>query len=377
MNKKEISEIRRRFNPDYENIGHIYGCYVNAAKEIVSYMDMSCALMDKSEREMYLKLMKKSLSGTLGRNLLNIEVSSEEEGHRMLQALRKTSLRDENVRNIFFDAVIEHLDMGDSSYVILLASDSYDVPFKGGDEEFLEDSSDEVFDYFVCAICPVKDAKAALSYQADEQSFRGGCLGHILAPPEAGFMFPAFDDRCANIHNLLYYSRNTASLQDTFIKELFNARKVPMSAGAQKNIFSAILSDALTDSCSIDVVASVHEQLREKIQIHKESKEPYAPEIYLDDMDEILKANGIPEEKINDFSQSIEKHFGDNPALNPENLIESRKYELTTPEVKIKVNPEVAGRITTRIIDGCSYILIPAGEGVEVNGIDITINKEI
>ena len=166
MNQKELKEIRRRFSLEKDSISHIYGCYVNAAKEIVTKIDMSVGLMEQEEAEMYLKLLKKAISGNLGRNLLDIPFSvAQVEGsdeHRLLQALRTSHLKDENMRDLMYDRIIESLDMGEDSYVILMAADSYDVPFKGGDDEIFEEGSNEVFDYIVCGIYPVKDAKSAL-----------------------------------------------------------------------------------------------------------------------------------------------------------------------------------------------------------------------
>ena len=143
MNQKELQEIRKRFKAEKDSISHIFGCYVNAAKEIVTHIDMSVGLMEQEEAEMYLKLLKKALSGTLGKNLLDIEFSTKQvedsDEHRLLQTLRLSHLRDENMRNVFYQRVIDSLDMGEESYVILLASDSYDIPFKGNDDELWEE----------------------------------------------------------------------------------------------------------------------------------------------------------------------------------------------------------------------------------------------
>lgn len=380
MNKKEIREIRRRFNPDYDSISRVYGCYVNAAGQIVSRMDLSVGIMEKDEAEMYLKLLKKGISGTLGKNLMDIEFSTKQaedsEEHKLLQALRLTHLQDEALREAFYQRIIESVNMGEDSYVILMASDSYDVPYKGSDDAVWDEGSDEVFNYFVCCICPVKDAKAALSYQAEEQSFRGAHMGHVLTAPEIGFLFPAFDDRAANIYNLLYYSKNTSEIHEEFLKGMFCTEKVPMSAGFQKNLFGTVLSDALGTDCDLEVVKAVHGQIREIVQIHKESKDPELPELYIEDIDEILENGGVPEEKIQIFNESCEKQFGASAVLNPENLMETRRFEMATPEVKIKVDPDYVHCIKTEIIDGSKYILIPVGEGVEVNGIDISTESQ-
>ena len=379
MNQNELKEIRRRFRPDKDNISRIYGCYVNAAKEIVTRIDMSLGLMDQEETEMYYKILKKSLSGTLGRNLIDIEFSTAQvensDEHRLLQALRTSHLSDESMRELMYQRIIETLDFGDESYVILMASDSYDVPFKGGDDEVFDEGSSEVFDYFICCVCPVKDAKAALRYESEERAFRGASTGHVLGAPEIGFMFPAFDDRCANIYNLLYYSRNISEIHDEFIRGIFNVADIPMSAGAQKDAFGGSLSAALGKDCSLEVIQAVHEDIREKLAFHKESKEPEAPEIYIEDVDDILRKSGVPDDKINSFNEECQRQLGSSDTFNPGNLVETKKFEMVTPEVKISVDPEYAYRIKTKVIDGEKYILIPADGSVEVNGIEVSVEE--
>ena len=377
MNQKELREIRKRFTLDKDSISHVYGCYVNAAKDIVARMDMSMGLMEQEEAELYLKLLKKSISGTLGKNLLDIEFSTKQvedsDEHRLLQALRQSHLRDEDMRELFYKRVIESLDFGDDSYVILLASDSYDIPFKGRDDELWEEGSNEVFDYIICCICPVKDARASLRYFAEEQNFRGASSGHVLGNPELGFMFPSFDDRSTNIYNALYYSRGLADIHHEFIDGIFHIEKSPMSAGAQQHAFTDVLCESLGDDCSLDVVKAVHGQIRQQLLVHKESKDPEVPELFVEDLDDVLKHSGVPEEKVEIFNEACRKEFGDQSILNPINVMESKKFEMKTPEVKITVDPEYTYLITTQEIDGSQYLLIPAGEGVTVNGIDISV----
>lgn len=377
MNQKELREIRKRFTLDKDSISHVYGCYVNAAKDIVARMDMSMGLMEQEEAELYLKLLKKSISGTLGKNLLDIEFSTKQvedsDEHRLLQALRMSHLRDEDMRELFYKRVIESLDFGEDSYVILLASDSYDIPFKGHDDEIWEEGSNEVFDYIICCICPVKDARASLRYFAEEQNFRGASSGHVLGNPELGFMFPSFDDRSTNIYNALYYSRGLVDIHHEFIDGIFNIEKSPMSAGAQQHAFTDVLCESLGEDCSLDVVKAVHGQIRQQLLVHKESKDPEVPELFVDDLDDVLVHSGVPEEKVKQFNEACRKEFGDQSILNPINVMESKKFEMKTPEVKITVDPEYTYLITTQEIDGSQYLLIPAGEGVTVNGIDISV----
>lgn len=376
MNQKEVSEIKKRFKPDKDNISRIYGCYVNAAREIVTTLDRSVGLMEQEEAELYFKLLKKTLSGTLGKNLLDIEFSTAQvensDEHRLLQGLRSSHLRDAGLRDALYQRIIESLDFGEDSYVILLACDSYDVPFKGSDDEIFEEGSGEVFDYILCCICPVKDAKSALRYIADEHNFRGASTGHVLGAPELGFLFPAFDDRAANIYNALYYSRGLVDIHEEFITGVFQTEKVPMSSGAQKLAFSDVLCESLGSDCSLDLVRSVHGEIRERLLLHKESKAPEMPEIYVEDVDDILKNNGISDEKVSAFHEACSRQFGQQPALNPVNLMETNKFEMTTPQVKITVDPDYTDLIRTEVIDGRTCLVIPVDESVVVNGIDVS-----
>lgn len=375
MNQKEVREIKKRLNPEKDSISRIYGCYVNAAREIVTTLDMSVGLMEQEEAELYFKLLKKTLSGTLGKNLLDIAFSiaqvENSDEHRLLQGLRSSHLRDAGLRDALYQRIIESLDFGEDSYVILLASDSYDVPFKGSDDEIFEEGSGEVFDYILCCICPVKDAKSALRYIADEHNFRGASTGHVLGAPELGFLFPAFDDRAANIYNALYYSRGLVDIHEEFITGVFQTEKVPMSSGAQKLAFSDVLCESLGSDCSLDLVRSVHGEIRERLLLHKESKAPEMPEIYVEDVDDILKNNGISDEKVSAFHEACSRQLGQQPALNPVNLMETNKFEMTTPQVKITVDPDCADLVRTEIINGKTCIVIPVDESVVVNGIDV------
>lgn len=375
MNQKEVREIKKRLNPEKDSISRIYGCYVNAAGEIVTTLDMSVGLMEQEEAELYFKLLKKTLSGTLGKNLLDIAFSiaqvENSDEHRLLQGLRSSHLRDAGLRDALYQRIIESLDFGEDSYVILLAADSYDVPFKGSDDEIFEEGSGEVFDYILCCICPVKDAKSALRYIADEHNFRGASTGHVLSAPDLGFLFPAFDDRSTNIYNALYYSRGLVDIHEEFITGVFQTEKVPMSSGAQKLAFSDVLCESLGSDCSLDLVRSVHGEIRERLLLHKESKAPEMPEIYVEDVDDILKNNGISDEKVSAFHEACSRQLGQQPALNPVNLMETNKFEMTTPQVKITVDPDYTDLIRTEVIDGRTCLVIPVDESVVVNGIDV------
>ena len=149
-----------------------------------------------------------------------------------------------------------------------------------------------------------------------------------------------------------------------------------MSAGVQTAVFGNMLSAKLGDACDLEVVKALHGEIADRLEIHKESKSPELPELYLTEVEELLEENGVPEEKIESFRESCEKEFGDSPVLNPGNLVNTKRFDLTTTGIKIQVEPEYAYEIEPRVIDGRRFILIPADDTVEVNGIDIAVPME-
>ena len=225
MNQKEVSELRRRWRLEKSAVSRIYGCYVNCNKEIVSDLDESLGMMPEEEAEKYLGLLKKSLSGALGKNLIDIIFSTQQvmdsEEHRLLSALRSSALKDGEARAAFYRKVIDSLDMGDSGYLLLLACDAYDVPRRGKDDAVQADGSEEVFTYLLCCVCPVKQSKPELNYFPGDNEFHY-TAGQVVSSPELGFLFPAFDDRTANIYNALFYSRKPEELHQEFIHGVFH-----------------------------------------------------------------------------------------------------------------------------------------------------------
>lgn len=370
MNQKEVSELRRRWRPEKSAVSRIYGCYVNSNKEIVSDLDESLGTMPEEEAEKYLGLLKKSLSGMLGKNLIDIVFSTQQvmdsEEHKLLSALRSSALKDGQARSSFYRKVIDSLDMGDSSYLLLMACDAYDVPRRGKDGDIQADSSEDVFAYILCCVCPVKMGKAELNYFPGDNEFHY-TAGQVVSAPELGFLFPAFDDRMANIYNALFYSRKADEIHQEFIDAVFHTEP-PMSAAEQREAFQSALSEGLEDTYSVEVARSIHERLTDQITQHKESKSPEPLVLTAGDISAILQDCGVPQERIDAFKENCGEKFGENVALNPTNLIDAGKFEVKTSQVTVSVSPEQSYLVETRTIDGKKYLLIPAEENVEING---------
>ena len=376
MTVKELGELRRRLK---NAISRIYGCYVNSNKEIISYLDESLGTMPEEEAEKYLSLLKKGLSGGLGRNLIDIVFSTEQvmdsDEHRLLTAMRDSELKDAEIRHKFYQIVIDSLEMEDCNYLILLACDIYDVPHRGKDDDLQPDASDEVFRYILCSICPVKDGKPELGFFSGDNEFHSCMTSQIVSQPELGFLFPAFDDRSANIYNALLYTRMPDQIHHEFIEAVFHSEP-PLSATEQRDGFQTALSGALGEEFRVDVVQAIHEQLRDRIEQHKEQKDPETLTVSPQEIGAILKGCGVAEDRVADFQARCGQQFGEGAVLNPENIIDSKHFEVKTADASITIDPKRSYIVETRVIDGRKYILIPADEGVAVNGMTVGITPD-
>lgn len=373
MNEKEIGEIRRHLRRDRSNMTAIFGCFVNDNKEIIAEYRSSTGIMSENEADKYYAILRKVLSGSVGKNLIDLTFQTSQVAgspeHDLLMKLRETKLQDEDLRLELYKKIIDTIVM-EGNYLILLGCDSYDVPFKSKDDTLQNDSADETFTYLICALCPVKQTKANLHYVPEEKTFHDGAMNQPVSAPEIGFLFPAFDNRSTNIYNALYYTRNIKENQEAMIGAVFNT-PVPKPAAEQKKCFEALLTNALGDECNLDVVQTVHEQLCERMELHKESKVPDPLLIDKEILKDVLASCGVSEAGVSKFSVQYDETFGFEAELHPKNIIDSKHFEIHTPDIAIKVDPTRTDLVETRVIGGVKYILINADENVEVNGVSI------
>ncbi len=375
MIKAEINEIKRLFTPSNCSITRICGCYVDGEKNKKTEFKEAFLSLPEEEIFKYFEILRKNLSGSIGKNLLNLEfpMSSEEEGgsQEFLLRLRNSKLKDEALLEEFYDRIIASYEFV-GNYLILLIHDAYDVPGKTTDGLTMDDASDTVFEYIMCCICPVALSKPGLSYDAEMNEFHNRIRDWVVNMPESGFLFPSFDDRCTNIHNTLYFAKNSEEPHEEFVEGILGC-SLPLSAGGQKETFHFIIEETLGDDCEYEIVKNIHENLAEMIEEHKELPEP----LMLDkkEVKNLLEMSGVEEEKLADFDKLYDAAAGENTALMVNNVANIRTFEVKTPDVVVKVNPERADLVNTMTVDGKRCLVIEINDNVEVNGINVRTYK--
>ena len=378
MNRKEILEIRKQFTPANCAITRICGCYVDHEK--TKKMESKDAFLSLPEEEAfkYFDIFKKTLSGTVGKNMLNLEFPLDAEmpggTQEFLLKLRDSKLEDDMLLEEFYDKVIATYDYAENYYIILIHA-MYDIPGKSSDGLEMFDASDEVYEYLLMSICPVSLSKAGLSYNAEDNRIQDRIRDWIVDMPANGFLFPAFNDRGTDLHSILYYTKKSEDLQPELISQLLGAG-MPMSADTQKETFQMIIEDTLGEDGDYETVRNIHETLNDLIEEHKEEPEPLA--LDKTEMKKIFEQSGVEPEKMESFDRNFEENAGEKASLLAANIAETRKFNIETPDVIIKVNPDRADLVETRVIDGRQCLVIPVDDHIEVNGINVrTIRQKV
>lgn len=371
MNKKEVLEIRKQFTPENCAITRICGCYVDHEKEKKVELKKAFLSLPEEEAFKYFDIFKHTLSGTLGKNLINMEfpLDQELEGgtQQTLLKLRDSKLEDDLLVEQFYDNVIDNYDYAENYYIILIHA-VYDVPGKPSDGLEMFDASDTVYEHIMCSICPVNLTKAGLTYNAETNNIEDRIRDWIVEAPAKGFLFPAFNDRASDVHNILYYTKKPEEIQPDLIANVLGST-IPLTANDQKATFQAIVSDTLGEDCGYEVVRNIHDNIFEMLEESKEAPEPL--ELSKPDVKRLLEKSGVPQEKMESFDQEFEEVVGEKKTFLASNIANAKTFQIETPDVIVKVNPERSDLVETREIDGRRCLVIAIDDHLEVNGIEV------
>ena len=372
MTRKEINEIKSQFNIEDCGILRLCGCYVDGEKNKVTTFNETFLNLPEEERHKYIDILKKCLSGTPGRNLIDMKFTLDAYGkdqqRDFLLELRKCELNDDNLLNQLYDKIITSYYYP-GNYLILIVNQTYDIPGVTADNIAMDDASDEVYNYILCCICPVTLSKAGLGYFENDKAFHNQTQSHMVDNPDIAFLFPAFNNRSTDDESILFHCKDTDDFHQEFLISVLSC-EVPLPADVQKETFNNLVTETLGEDCNYETVKNIHDNLNEVIEEHKAVSS--AP-VMLDktEVKEILERSGVSDERLTDFEEHFEMAAGENGRLAAANITPSRKFEVKTPDVVIKINPDKTDLVETRLIDGKQCLVIQIDERLEVNGISV------
>ena len=413
MNKKDIHELKRRLTKHGCTFTRMCGCYVDAEHNKVTNIAETFLNLEEEDFYKYLDIAKKVFSGTVGNNILELEFPMEEEAvggkQQFLMGLRESELKNDELLDAFYDMVIASYSHP-GNYLILLFHDAYDVMKKTKDNIDL-DESEEVYDYLICAICPVNLSKPGLGYREEENCIRSRIRDWVVSMPDTGFVFPAFTDRSTDIHSVMFYTRDTKNPHSEFMTEGLGCG-ARLTATEKKITFESIIKDVIGDGDGkseilyMDIQDNLNDKVYQNAEMNDPSETNVTPEPMLlttRDMTEVLTESGLTEEQTAAIEKNYEEVFGEDlpeaGSLVDSKLVEAngrRKDRLELVEqvknlkqqleetralsaeesedcqVIVKVKPEKEGQIYSQMIDGKKCLIIPLEDDDHAS-----VNKEI
>lgn len=332
---------------------------------------MKDAFLSLPEEEMfkYFNIFRKTLSGSIGKNIINMEfpLDQEMEGgtQEFLLKLRDSELKSDELIEEFYQKVMDTYIYGENYYIILIHG-AYDIPGRASDNLDMDDASDYVYNFILCSICPVKLSKPGLCYNSKTNHMENRIQDWLVDTPDIGFLFPALDDRTPDIHNLLYHAKNPEVLQSDIIDQLLGCQ-TPLSAKTQKETFQTLIEETLDNTCDFETVMNIHENLGTLIDERKDDPEPLT--LDKQEVKKLFADSGVENEKLDEFDIHYEEVAEEDASFVASNLTNAKNYEIKTPDVIIKVAPDKTQLIESRMIDGVPYIMIEASDQIEINGI--------
>ena len=371
MDKKGINEIKKCFKKEDCRIDRIRTCFINEEGEVLSRFSDSFYALEDNEVFKYCELFKRSLSGKFGRELYTLEfpLKEEEEGGKQdaLFRLNESELKEEALSESFFQKMNEIYPVPGKK-LLILAHGIYDVPQKTSDGLSLEDASDTVYRFTLFLLCPVSLLKEGLCFDKEKDSFIARSEDFVVQKPEISFLYPAFHERGADIHSLLYRTKKREEGLDSITEELFGIG-LPYGEKEQKIQFSTLVQEVLKKDCNFENIRLLQEELQEiKEQSKEEEKEQSLSKSRIK---QLLENAGASEEGLANFSALYDNCLGENDsAFYAENLVD-KNLELKSENLQFKIKNEISAILESRMIDGKEYLLLPISDNLEVNGIPI------
>ena len=372
MTRKELNEIKSQYTLEDCGILRLCGCYVDGERNKITQFNENFLNLPEEEKHKYFDIFKKTLSGTPGKNLVdmkfNVDAYADEGARTFLMNLRDSGLKDDRLLDEFYDRIINNYSYV-GNYLILLINQVYDIPAVTTDNIEMDDASDEVYSYILCSICHVNLSKPGLGYDEEDNNFHDKKQNHMVDVPDVGFLFPAFNKRSADEDMTLFYTKDVSEFEDGLIDCLLDC-VVPLPAKQQKETFTSLVNEALGEEADLEIVKNIHENLE---QIIEEKKQQSPAPVMLDktEMKDLLEKSGVKEERLENFEEHFEMAAGEHGKLVASNVSSGKKFEVKTPDVVIKINSDKTDIVSTQVIDGRQCLVIQIDERLEVNGISV------
>lgn len=204
INREDMLELTRRMTSARSNLVRIAGAYIDEEGYIDGTFNTNFLNLKGEEKKRCLDIAKAIPFSKTNEELKSYPIPGFAPGSvwQLIYALRDCELKNDALLLNLYELIAENYPTG-SPYAIYVYYGAYDVPLKGSDKSY-QNESEETYQYLILAISPVDEAQ-------------------IPHTPEAGFLYPAFTNRSTDLAHVNFYrkdGRNTGDLRRLLKNEL-------------------------------------------------------------------------------------------------------------------------------------------------------------
>lgn len=203
IKREDMLELTRRMTPKRTSFTRIAGCYMDADGEIDGTFNTSFLSLSPQDKAKHLAIAKAIPFAKTNEQLKEYKFPDTKMAAgnvwQLLMGMKACGLKNDALMETFYELFGECYQT-EKDYAIYVFHDSYDIPAKASDKEWLWES-EEVFDYIICAICPLVG-----DYEPGK--------------PECGFLFPLFVERSGSVSHIAVFHADARRPHREMIEKL-------------------------------------------------------------------------------------------------------------------------------------------------------------
>ncbi|MBO5377759.1 MAG: DUF4317 domain-containing protein [Ruminiclostridium sp.] len=375
MNKKELNDLKKNFSDKcgFFTFNQVLSAFVDSDKNVICKRHNLLGVMPSEEQELIVETLRKGLSGTLGKNLVEYRFPDseylEDGAQNVLYKSLKSKFLDEAENDNFLRNITDNIEYT-STFVVFAAHCTYTMFRRDKNDEQSEENSD--YNFILTVFCPVELGEDILIFDEIDNNI---CLipkknRNISRVPSDGFLFPVLTGGDPDINSVICYSSKPKEPNKSIVEKVLGC-ETSFTAIGEKAVFGKVLSDIVGDDLDYTVITQVNEKIAEEIKEHRFDEKPTA----IDDikLKNILTDVGVSEEKLEKVQKVFNNTTGGKP-LTATNLVNT-KTVIALPEITVNISKDATDKVRTSLVGGRRCLVIDIDDpNVVINGLPTTID---
>ena len=375
MNKKELSDLKKNFSDQcgFFTFNQVLRAFIDSDKNVTYKSHSLMGVLPPEEQELLTDTLRKGLSGTLGKNLIeyNFPNAAYEEGkpQSVLYNALKSKLLDDNSVDIFLKNITENITYT-STFAVIAAHCTYTLFRRDKNDEKSDVTND--YNFILTVFCPVELGEDVLVYDEDNNNI---CVipkksRSLSKAPTDAFLFPVLTGGDPNVNAVLCYSSKPKEPNTSLVENVLGCEPTFTAVG-EKEIFGKVLEDIVGEDLDYTIITKVNEKIAEEIKEHRFDEKPTA----IDDikLKNILYDSGVKDDKLEKVHKTFTETVG-NKTLTASNLI-SPKTVIVTPDITVNISKNATEKVRTSLIGGRRCLVIDLDDpNIIINGLPTTID---